>query len=304
MTYFDTHTHEWSLYYPQPDRSVLRVVPAECVTGIFLSREPPDTKRDIEIPLLTFLFQRCPTKETFAAFETLYSDLENALALIEKQIILFTSFTSSQSGSYFEVMRTEIEYALFNTRSFYDLLNRFVIAFLKKHSTCRNFPPDSFRKTVQQSESELCTKYGFSTLLARFYKAKQLRFMVIRGLRDLIGHQGTTPPPLFLLPDGFGFSSATRFSESLKKADLWPLLHPRENDIASCMAFVALLCKDMFSALDEFTTAFKQSFPRLPKETSPGHQVYARMRFADHYQNLNQILDDPWNPRNYAGKSN
>ena len=300
MNFYDHSTKEWSFYQPRGEDKVIRIVPVDCSTGIFMSSSAPDKDRDIEIPLLTFMLQHFPTLESFDAFDRLYSDLENALSNIEKQRILFGHYKSTENASYFEVVRTEIEYALFNLRSFYDLLNRFVITFFGNHTVGGNKIPDSFRRIAQQTVDDLTKKYGFPTVLAQFYQDKQDEFKAFRDIRDGIGHHGLSPETIYKLEEGFGIASYTSFAQTLEKYDILDKLSPRETGITSLLALIALTTKTMFDTLEDFTEAFKTSFKELPTETAPGYRVFARLRLISHYRSIPAILEDPWDTSFYA----
>ena len=299
MNFYDHSTKEWNIYQIKDKSKILRIVPVDCSSGTFLSSKIPDCTRDIEIPLLTFLLQHFPSKELFDAFDRLRSDLENSLSNIEKQKILFCHYSDMRDMSYLEVLRTEIEYALFNLRSFYDLLNRFVITFIGNHTDGNNNIPDSFRRVAGRSESELIEKYNFSTVLARFYKNKESVFTDYRDLRDDIGHHGHSPETIYKLDNGFGIASHTRFGQKLKRYGIFEQLSPRENGVTSLLGFIALITDEMFSTLSEFTEAFIESFNELPEETAPGYSVFARMRLVYHYHSLQEILENPWNQKFY-----
>ena len=131
MTYFDGN--EWHKYYPQPDNSIFDFKIVDVVSGLYLAKEA-QAKSDFEFPLLTFIFQYFPTQETFSAFEVIQADLENSLACVHKQFLLFDYFKESADGTHAAVISTELEYALLNHRSAFDLFNKLVIAFLKRHN--------------------------------------------------------------------------------------------------------------------------------------------------------------------------
>jgi hypothetical protein len=191
------------------------------------------------------------------------------------------------------VVSTELEYALFYHRSAYDLLNRFAIAFLKLYGFEKHQIPDSFRRVTEKAP-EARANYGFSTALSNFYTTKHEKFMVLRDVRDAIAHRGEHVGTIFKMPTGFGISGASRVANILKKANLWTMLSPVENDIGSTLAFLALLADDLFTALGDFTHALVESFAVLPPETAPGYRIYARSRFFDHRSQLKEYLTNPW----------
>jgi hypothetical protein len=271
---------------------VVEIKPVNYISGHYLAVAPASAS-DREVPLLTFLFQRFPTKEIFEAFHVLRADLENALAMLHKQFILFQHFESSEDGTYARVVSTELEYALFNHRAAYDLLNRLAIAFLNRHRLAKNTMPDSFRKVVEKTLEERL-RYGLSTPLSEFYEAKKERFMLFRSVRDAIGHHGDSIELVFKMPNGFGISEHTLVGRKLKEGGIWERMKPIPQDVGSSFAFLCLLTDDLFTCLNDFTAAFINSFSRLPPETAPNHKVYARTRLFEHHAKLQEYLADPW----------
>lgn len=289
ISYFDGK--EWHTYFPQEGK-ILDFKPVEYVSGIYLAKNPAK-ETDFEIPLLTFLFQRIPTKETFDGFDLLYADLENSLAVLHKQFILFRHFRDHDDVCHGRVISTELEYALFNHRSAYDLLNRFVIGFLERHGFKKNEMPDSFARVAEKSE-HIRIKFGMSTPLAKFYTAKKDRFMLFRSVRDAIGHHGHSIDLIFKMPHGFGISGGSLVGKRLKEKALWDSMKPIPNDIGSSFALFAYLADDLVSGLADFTEAFVSSFKALPPETAPGYRIYARSPLADHRNLLADYLANPW----------
>lgn len=296
MTHYDGM--EWHSYFPQPDGKILDLKFVDYVSGMYLATAPVKSS-DIEVPLLTFLFQRLPTTVTFNAFDPLYNDLENALAVLHKQFLLFKYFESGGDGSHAEIVSTELEYALFNHRSAYDLINRFAVAFLDGHQFKKNEIPDSFRKVAQKS-AEVRQAYGFSSALSDFYESKKGKFLIFREVRDAIAHRGQSIGLVFKMPNGFGIGGQSIVGRKLKEGNLWPSLKPVTNDVGSCLALLTLLADDLFTSVSDFTEALLRSFASLPPETAPGYKIYARSRLFEHRERLKEYLNNPWQMQSSA----
>lgn len=291
LTFYDGSA--WHVYQPTEGSRLFEIRPVNLVTGLYLAAAPADPA-DIEIPLLTFLFQRFPTPRTFAAFDKLQSDLENALAVLHKQPILFEHFARHDADfAYARAVATELEYALFNHRSAYDLLHGVATSFLVHHGLNEQNIPDSFRKVGQKTHAERIA-YGFSTALAQFYESRSERFILFRDLRDAIGHGGDTIHTIYRLPEGFGIGADTRIARKLKENGLWDAMRPTETGIGSCFAFAALLCADIFEAVEAFTTAFAASFRELPAPTADGYRIFSRSPLLEHFRKLPDYLARPW----------
>jgi len=291
MNYFDGT--RWHSYRPEEPGRALDLHVVEFVSGMYLALDPQH-ESDLELPLLTFLFQRKPIRATFKAFEPLYNDLENALAVLHKQFVLFRHYAANADLTYGTIVSTELEYALFNHRSAYDLINRLIIAFLRQHHLLKNEPPDSFRKVAQRTIDETKAGYGFSDQVAEFYAAKKDRFLVLREARDAIVHHGKSPGFVFKLPHGFGINGNSLVGSELKRGNLWANLKPNENDLGSCLALLALLTKDLFDVLADVTGALTESIADLPVETAPGYRVFARSQLSTHRILIPTYLDEPW----------
>ena len=291
LTYFEEG--KWHSYVPTEDNKLLDFQPVSLVNGLYLARDSAATG-DLEIPLLTFLFQYFPNARTFAAFQKLHDDLENALAVLHKQPILFKYFNDTPSDTnYGRVITTEIEYSLFNHRSAYDLLHGIATAFVAEHVPKAQKIPDSFRRLAEKTHEQR-VGYGFSTPISQFYQDRAERFMLFRDLRDAIGHNGDDVRYIYRLPDGFGIGANTRIGRKLQAAGLWEVLQPTPTGIGSCFGFIALLCSDIFDAVDSFTTAFTASFQSLPGPTAEGYRVFSRSPLFEHRQNLQEYISRPW----------
>lgn len=291
MTYFDGK--EWYSLIQHPGEKIINFKFVEYVSGIYLA-EAPASDADTEIPLLTFLFQYLPTRETFTAFSLLNSDLENSLAVLSKQFILFHHFCANEKdSSYTRIISTELEYSLLNHRSAFDLLNRLAIVFLGRHGFKKNDIPDSFRK-VAQKPHEARIKYGLSGPLSDFYTSKIDRFMLFRSVRDAIVHHGHSMDLIFKMPEGFGLSGTSLVGKKLKEGGIWEVMKPVPNDIGSCFALFCFLADDLYVALADFTKAFIASFKGLPAETAPGYKIYARSPLSRYRNLLAEYMANPW----------
>ncbi len=290
LTFFNEHG--WHHYHMQSEFEIVDVPVVNLLDGIYLS-DGPAAPEDTEILLLTFFFQHFPTPETFRAFEKLDFDLGNALAVLEKQFIFHRHFRGTSNLSFSQIVGTEIEYALFNHRSAYDLLHGLVIVLMRVHRLGSKTIPDSFRRLAEKSPEER-ERYGFPKPLAEFYQRRAERFMLYRDLRDAVGHHGDSVRAIYCLDEGFGLGPNCRIARKLKEAKIWQSLSPNQQDIGSCLAFLALLTSDIFDALSDFTEALAASFSTLPTPTAEGFHIFRRTLFYKHQQNLNSYIERPW----------
>ena len=292
MHYFDGE--RWHYYAPHEGK-VIDLLVVDMVSGIYLATAPAQPA-DLAIPLLTFLFQRKPITKTFGAFDLLYNDLQNSFSSLYKQFVLFRHFASEPHGPYGEVISTELEYAFFNHRSAYDLLNRFVIDFLGQHKILKNEVPDSFRKVVQKAAEDRKSAYGFPDRVNSFYDSRKDQFMILRSVRDALVHDGKRPGSIFKLPEGFAIHGDSVIGKALKKGNLWTLLKPNPQDLGSCLALLAFLAQDISDIIGEVEPALTQSLSDLPAETAPGFQVYGRSvaKLASQRDAIPEYLNNPW----------
>jgi hypothetical protein len=72
--YHDHAARECSVYHLVDRDHVIRIVPANLVTGFYLSTTPA-APSDVHIPIFTFIFQRFPTPETHRQLEKAFSDI-------------------------------------------------------------------------------------------------------------------------------------------------------------------------------------------------------------------------------------
>jgi hypothetical protein len=289
-TFFDGSA--WYTYIVNGKGEVIPMGFNDLVRGNYLSASPA-RKDDVEIPLLTFFFQHYPAAETINAFEILFDDLENSLASLHKLDILFRYYDGTSDRTYGKVVATELEYALFNYRSAFDLLNRFTSNVIQRHSKPAKVLPDSFRKVVQKSRDQLYD-YGLSKPLCEFYEEKKEMFMLFRALRDDVGHHGHYVAMIMKLEKGFGISGASSIGSTLKKGRIWDLLKPVPKEIGSVKALLSFLSKDLWETVTNYTDALRNSFGNLPAMTAPGFSIYARSDLFTYLRELESNLAAPW----------
>src|SRR4051812_17382838 len=85
---------KWHEYIRHTETDALDIVPVDLHSGHYLAKEAA-SERDVEAPLLTFLFQHFTEPAGFQSFGMLLDDIENSLGLFRKHQILFKYFEST-----------------------------------------------------------------------------------------------------------------------------------------------------------------------------------------------------------------
>ncbi|MCC6573854.1 MAG: hypothetical protein IT462_08685 [Planctomycetes bacterium] len=282
----------WHSYVLQPDKRVVAMKPIEVFNTSYVALSPASPS-DVEIPLLTFLFQYFPSVEGASAHRMLYEDVENALAVLHKYFILSRHYDTAHDLAYSRVFATELEYALFNHRSAYDLLHKFSMAFIQPYVPKGKTIPDSFRRFAEKSDEERL-EYGFSSAISSFYAAKKDRFMLLREMRDGIGHHGRSIDWIFKLAEGVGIAQDSFIGHALEKGRLWEMTKPLRNSIGSYLALIAFLAQDLLIAIEDFTAACASSFDVLPSSTAAGYRIFVRSNLNAHRAKLAEYIEKPW----------
>jgi hypothetical protein len=291
--YYDHAEKRWTMYSPFEGK-ILALNPSDLVDGIYVSTAPVDAESDIRIEFTEFVFQHYSIKSLADINDRIEQDLLNELASIHKYFVILHHLNTHDDRAAVALMTSEIEYALTNHRSFYDLLNRAVIEILRYVTPPVQELPDSFRRVAQKPAEDLVKKFRLPGPLVDFYKAKEGLFMILRRLRDGIVHEGKTPDLVFHFPDGFGVSLDRHIFSPLVPLGLWKegLLKP--NRIGSLLVVFNFLVRDMFDTMNVLAQQLKICFDKLPPPVAEGYSTYLRSGFTPHLAKSDFYFAKQW----------
>lgn len=291
--YYDHQAKQWSIYQPYEGK-VLALPVSTLVEGFYVSEAPADKNSDVRIELPEFVFQHFSVPALVNIDDQIAQDLVNQLAGIHKYFVILHHMNVYDDGTAIDLMSSEIEYALTNHRSFYDILNRAVREILRHTTSGARKLPDSFRKVAQQAPEHLSEKFGLPTPIVEFYKAKEVVFMMLRDLRDSVVHHGKTPDSVYHFADGFGLSVDRHLFSAMQPLRLWPSELLKENRIGSLLAVFNFLARDMFDTMNILAQQLKLCFKELPRPVAEGYSTYLRSRFTPHLVRSDEYAARQW----------
>lgn len=201
--FYNSDEKQWYAYSKQGPNKFFTLKPLDYMEGIYVSKEPCDSRLDTYFQLTDLSAQYFSYPGILAAVQIIESDFVNALASIEKYFILLDYRNSNKSVFSMPIISTELEYAFGNHRAFYDGIQKIIRIIYEQCHPQRPKFPDTFRKLATKTADELRVKYFLSKPLIDFYKSKECVFMKLRDIRDDIFHHGLSPDHTFSFDDGF-----------------------------------------------------------------------------------------------------
>jgi len=291
-TYFDCEKNVWQSYLNQNGK----IQPfgfSKLVKGFYIAKFPAcHTHIQFELSELAFQHFGMPNLQNVS--QKLCNDISNALASIQKYFVLLNHVNHTQNCMDVSLVNTEIEYALTNHRSFYDLLNSAVSLVCERAYPRPKKLPESFREISQKSAEDLKTKYGLPVSIVNFYKEKEALFSVLRDARDVIVHHGHSTDSVFHFQDGFGYAVDRTKLSLLRNYGLWDAARLKPNDVGSLLELFAFLVGDMLKASQDVAQALRAAFSVLPEAVAPGFHLYFCSELNFHLQRLSDYRNHPW----------
>jgi len=294
MAYYDDAEGQFHCYAGQPGGKLFPVRPVTMVSGTYVAKSPADSDRDVHLPFSETVFQHFSLSNVWSLLDRLEHDLQNGLASLHKYFVVLRHAQATDDGTAGSLVSTEVEYAIGNHRSFYDLIQRAVMAINSSYHPHPQQLKDSFAKLAQKDTDYLQNQLQLPPPIAQFYKSRADLFLLLRDVRDNIVHHGHSPDFIFVGEDGFAVAIAETFNRRLEALNLWPddLLKP--NLLGSVLAVLELIVRDMFETMDNLGVALIDSFATLPPAVADGCHVYFRSPLARHFHLLPLYRDKHW----------
>jgi hypothetical protein len=294
MPYYDNIEKQFSCYVIDNDNKLLPFRPAGMVSGSYVARELADIDHDIHLPLSETIFQHFSLPNVWSLLIQLERDLQNALSSLHKYFVILRYAQESNDHTAGSLISTEVEYAIGNHRSFYDLIQRVVMAINSKYHQAPNELTDSFAKLAQKDTDHLCNQLKLPTPVAAFYRSRADAFLLLRDIRDKIFHHGHSPDTVFIVDDGFAVAVADLFQSRFKKLELWPDNLLKSHGLGSVLAVFAFIVCDLLDTMSSLDIALKDSFQTLPTAVAEGFHVYLRSPLGRHFHLLPQYRNLHW----------
>ncbi len=294
MAYYDDVEEQFECYAGQPGGKFLPLRPRTMIWGRYVAKSPADSARDVHLPFSETAFQHFSLPNMWSLVDQLDHDLENALSSLHKYFVILRHAQATDDGTAGSLISTEVEYAIGNHRSFYDVIQRVVMAI---NSTYHAHPcrlKDSFAKLAQKETEYLCSRLQLPAPIARFYKSRAALFLLLRDIRDDIFHHGHSPGTVFVFEDGLAVRVADRFNRRLKGLELWPEHLLKPNAIGAVLAVLELIVRDMLDTMQNLGTALIDSFEELPLAVAEEYHVYLRSPLARHFHLLPMYKQKHW----------
>lgn len=294
MTYYDHLKDRFHCYTAQPDGRLFQLCPVSMVSGMYVAKSPADADHDIHLPFSETVFQHFSLSGIWSLLNQLEHDMLNGLASLHKYFVILLHSKTHDDGTAGPLISTEVEYAIGNHRSFYDLINRVVMEINASYHPHPQKLADSFERLVQKDHSYLSDRLKLPLPVVDFYKSRANLFLVLCDIRDNIFHHGHSPGTIFIGDDGFAIAVDDRFSGRLQPLNLWPdhLLKP--NRLGSILAVLEAVVRDMFDAVKNLGKALTDSFAPLPPAVADSYRVYLRSPLSKHFHMLTMYREKHW----------
>jgi hypothetical protein len=294
MTYYDHLGNQFHCYAAQPSGKFFPSRPVSIISGTYVAKSPADANRDVHLPFSETVFQHFSLPGIWSLLNQLEHDLLNGLASLHKYFVILSHSKTHDDGTAGPLISTEVEYAIGNHRSFYDLIDRVVMKVNASYHPHPQELADSFEKLTQKDHDYLSDRLKLPLPIVDFYKSRENLFLLLRGIRNNIFHHGHSPDTIFVGDDGFAVAVDDRFSGRLQTLNLWPdhLLKP--NRLGSILAVLELVVRDMSDTMQNLGKALIDSFASLPSAVADGYKVYLRSPLSRHLHMLAIYREKHW----------
>ena len=286
------------------DRKLLLMENIELIEGMYLSREVLDPKKDMHLGILEMLFQEFSISGLFSIANSLYRDILNFGASIEKHDLITRDYADNRKkkGGHSYLISTELEYVFYNVRSIFDLLQLISTDIwaktkLSDSSIKKKELPKRFSKVVLSgrnkdifSSTEIAKRYGLPISLADFYEKEAAFFRFCRSFRDDISHKGATPDWVFMFEDGAAVSSS---QSPFCNFTFWNESEMRTNNLGSVRALISYIAKRSIEATENFCSALRTNI-RLHESIAPEWHVFLRGSHVHHLLDIAGTIRNPW----------
>ncbi len=293
LHYYDSDARQFSMYSLQPD-GILVLPGAELQEGSYIAKAVANTELDYRLIFSEMLIQHFSFDDIALNLRAIEQDLINGLASLHEYFVLLNYANQYEDHADYLIVRTSVEYAFGNHRSFYDLLHEVICKIHRKYQAKVPNMKDSFEKFATKSRDDLREKFLFPEPIIEFYKSREEIFLKLRQIRNNIYHHGHTPDNPYKFSDGFAFQVDDRFAANLGNLNLWPdeLLKP--NRLGSILAILEYLERDMLDATSNLSNNLLESFPTPPQPIAPDYQIFFRSVVSKHLFSLDAYKHTHW----------
>jgi hypothetical protein len=291
--YYDADAKCFYVYIKQPNGMILVLGPAGCIEGTYLAKGPANEDVDRRLPFLETMMQHFSFADVLYAVMDAAQDLINGLSSLHKYFVLLNYANDKNDFSGPAMIRSEVECAFANHRSFYDCLQRIIRALNRRYRPGGHDLPDSFAKIEQKADQDLA-KYRLPAPLTDFYGARKDVFLKLRDIRDSILHHGYSPDYIYRLEDGFAIRIDEGLGQRLGDLNLWPDRSLKPNRLGSLLAVLEFLVRDMFDAMNQLGGAFVRCFRDPPPPLANGYQLFSRSPVSRHLACLDKYREEQW----------
>jgi len=294
-TFWNSEIDKFYFWLRDKKTNALSEIPVlDYAEGFYISKKSKNDSTDIEDKFAFLLLNHFSRNNILKKFDAIGKDISNQLSSIHKYFLLLQYSKSVDRLLVSNLLKTEIEYAIINYRSFYDLVHSIVIELNLMYNPDRQQISDSFNKYVNKDFDFLTKKMHFPDPIAKLYVKKSEIFLMVRDLRDNIIHHGHTPDIIFVCEDGFAINLDSRFLKKLDFESIWNEETLKPNNLGSVLRFFAFLLIDMTSACEELGRAIVDSFNELPEPILNDVNVYYRSEINRHHKHIQDYYNKCW----------
>jgi hypothetical protein len=240
------------------------------------------------------LVQRFTVPPLIQVANAVRSDVMNTLGSLQQYFVTLHYGNTYRGLSDTALMAMQLEYALTNHRSFYDLMNDIIINFRPKEFKKSATMARSFHDTVQYTDDELRTKFGVRECFIECARRHEEVFRAVRDVRDAVLHRGRSPALMIVrFDDGFGVGLDSEVVRGLARLQFWLLAAVRNEVALPLLPVFALLAQDVLDMANEIGRCMAAA-PDAPHEIAAGYNVFFRSSLNVHATQLKMYLAEQW----------
>lgn len=285
---------DWHLFIPSPDGELTILRDAKAQKAIYFGVEA-ESKKDIQIPFLTFYHQHASFPNILEYFDSIHEDIHHLSACLSK-IGLYQHLSKESALDITHYVMTELEYIFSVCRSLFDTLHmvaRESWSNVQLLEGGKNELPSKLSKMALHgydpvSASSLVDKYGIKIPLAEYYEELADFLSDLKYYRDSIHHYGGSFDIIFRTDEGIAVSTER---EPYSKFDAWNESLINENGLASIWPFISYIVGVTIEFLNRLPGAVFDDVI-LPDEIAPGYGVFLRGPHVHHLAKLESLCDE------------
>ncbi|WP_169196980.1 hypothetical protein [Devosia sp. MC1541] len=275
----------WEIWLPVEEGKLVKVSIVDIIRSHYLAKEAVKAD-DVHIPMLEFMWQHMSWGPIAKVTSNIAQDFHQMATSAAKLEHYYQARDTIGQDLIATFVNSEIEHLLVVARSLFDLLQESMALFWKNYVRLldpvaekgRKERPmqSSFRTVILEGNNlrtaaEIARRYSLPATTAEMYAKHAPFFMKVRGARDQVVHNGTTPDSVFTTERGFCVDPKAPYFRDFQ----WTKEHHYNESIVTLVPWVAWLVGGTLEACSDILFSLSGQV-QFPSAMSPAHHLFLR----------------------------